>query len=752
MNQNKKIIILLGVVFSIILLGLSVLKISINVLYPENVINELVKESFREIFGKAVKFDSLYFKYNGNIVLNNFYLSNKSDFNDNINLVKCQEVIIDTFILDLIRKKVTFSGVYMVEPEITIIKNYGKTYYETFIEELVGEINRDKMLPFIKNGFRLELTDSTLSFRETFRNSKNGIDLYNLDIKIKYRKDSISYRSYGTINDKNNNNWFRKGSYKIKGEYYFDKKYSDSDIELKNFNLSYLNNLLNESFSVRTYISGLLTCQLEMRIEDGKIRCSGSKVLTSLDLVYLDKESPVTLIKNLNIDTNFDFYVAEDFKKFEIGLLEVDLGAFKLKATGDFADNDYLSLNLKTGKIDFDELSQKVFIFKSCSYSGNGELISSFRFKLDEKRPENLDLKIKLNRFNITPINQASVKQMNIKDCNLAITANKERVDLSSDFKSLTSDFKITFSTLISNWNPLKSSSNLELYSKRMDLIFLKDAFTNSVKGIYNLAYVDMFQNFDEQKNFLKEPEGIFANNNDISFRLNVDKLFITDNSYLEKMNFDISLQKGVIKTNNFSLTGFGGSYSLNLNSFLKQEFPFFKFTAEVKDMDLAGVFNNSGPEYTLGGQLSASINFETSAYRIGQVIENGKAGINISIKNGSFRDTEIQKKINSLLKSSGFSTPFSGKIDFSTFTFSFMQSANSFYIKNFMLDSPAARFNCYGSFTEEDGLKVPVNLTVIEGNNYNTVPLDIYGNLEAPCVRIKTKDKMNDKAASVCF
>lgn len=328
------------------------------------------------------------------------------------------------------------------------------------------------------------------------------------------------------------------------------------------------------------------------------------------------------------------------------------------------------------------------------------------------------------------------------------MSADKDKISIKSSFVSGTSDFDISFNSLIKSWNPVISSNTIEILSKSIDLDFLKEACMNTIKKVYNLAYIDMFQNFDEQRNFLKEPEGIFINNNDLVLKLHAEKLFIAGKSHLNNLNLDMSLVKGVVKTNSFTLEGYSGIYSFNLYSSLRQEYPFFKFDAEAKDIDLSGISGDSGLSYSFGGIFSLEMNFETSAFRLGQIVENGRAGFSININNGYVLDTPLQKRLNDFLVKNNYKDILSSRFDFSDFSFSLTQSANNFYIKNLKLNSANMNFNAYGIFSEEEGLKVPVNLNMLTESVFERVPLEATGSLEAPCISIKSKNKTE----SLCF
>jgi hypothetical protein len=467
-----------------------------------------------------------------------------------------------------------------------------------------------------------------------------------------------------------------------------------------------------------------------------------------MDFFYYEKNSPYPLFKNKDIETNFSFNLSENMDRLKIDKLEIDDGVINLTSSIDYAMDDFFSIELKSNKINLTDLSESFFLFRNSSYTGEMSFSGICNYKIKENTPEVLDFNLSLKKFNIIPNEKKNKNFKHIENGEILLTVKKDKIILKSDFKSGKSDFNITFDSLISGWNPIKSSNNIEIKSKIIELNLLKILLKNTIKKIYNMAYVDMFQNFDEQRNFLKEPEGIFLNNNDISLKLNAEKLIIAGKAYLNSLVMDISLLKGILKTNNFKLEGYDGIYSFNLYSSLRQEYPYFKFTSEAKNIDLDRISYESGLTYSFGGKLSLDAGFETSAYRIGQVVENGKANVNISVQNGYLNNTPVQNKLHTLLSNNNQKDVFNKRLDFSSYSIGIMQSGTNFYIKNFSLNSPDMSFSSYGSFTDESGLKIPLNLNVIKEKTIERVPLEINGNLETPCVKVKSKNETE----SVCF
>jgi len=749
MDLNKKIIISIGITFSVIILVIAIMKISIFVLYPENILTNSLKSSFKDIFGKAIKFDTVYAKFTGNIVVKNFCLSNSDDFNDNINLIKCDEIIIYTSFFDLIRKKITFTGISMIEPKITITKNYGKTYRDVFIDDIVGAINKEKANEIINN-FKFELIDSTLSFTEIFKNSKSVLDFYNLDFKMSFNGEYITYKSKGNIHDKVRDGWF-KCSYSSKGKIYLDKNYYEAKLEVENFDLSYLSNMFNDIFTNKTQIFGVFDGKFNITSSDDISTCYGKMNISSLDFFYFLQDRQYPLFQKESIKSEFDINFSKELDKFTIDKLKIDNGAIQLNSTFDYSKDNLFSIKINSNKVNLAELAESVYLFRNCKYNGEANIAGTLVYNLKDKKEENIELNLSIDKFNIIPLKENLHDISNITDGYLLLTANKEKISLKSKFKSDSSDFDIIYDGQILNWQPVKSSSKIEIYSKNLQLNFLKEIVLNGIRKIYSLAYLDAFQNFDEQKNFLTEPEGIFINNNDIALKLHADQLYVAGKSHLNSLNMDLSIIKGILKTNYFSVEGYKGIYSLDIYSYLRQSYPLFKIKAEVSELDLSAISEDSKLDYSFGGNLSVDINFETNAYRVGQIVENARAGINISLKDGYINNIPFQNKLNGFFSQNSYKDTFNKRIDFRSFSLNFAQSANNYYIRNFSFQSPGINFNSYGSYSVENGLNIPFNLNITQENKTDKIPLDIFGDLEAPCINIK-KGKEQTEQQPLCF
>ena len=64
-----------------------------------------INSAFFKTLGKAIKYDSIKIDLFGNIILKNFSLANGIDFNDDVTLIKSEELCIKTKFLSLFKGK-----------------------------------------------------------------------------------------------------------------------------------------------------------------------------------------------------------------------------------------------------------------------------------------------------------------------------------------------------------------------------------------------------------------------------------------------------------------------------------------------------------------------------------------------------------------------------------------------------------------------------------------------------------------------
>lgn len=745
---NKKITISTGIFFLVIFAIAGLIKITLNVMYPGNDLDVLIKESIRDTFGKAVKFDSYYFRFDGDIVLLNFYLSNTSDFNDNFNLVKCDEIVIDTDILSVFRKKILISGVYIYGPEINVIKNYGKNYYDIITDNFTSGLNRERFESLAGGGFFIKIYNATGIYREIFRNGKNAIEFSDLDVSIRYSNKKLSYNADGDIL-KREKSLFDSCSVSFKGEVDTTDMKSESRVRISDFDIIQLEEFFKDNNFVDYIIRGDLSADIKISHENNLTRFNGESSIDNLECINKNNGTSSYICNRDDIESEFNFYISDDYSRVSASKIMLKDGIFRIDADLEYEKGSKFSADIKTNRINLDDLSDYISPFEGCDYSGYVSFQGKLLYLLDQDKPEDIAVEFTLDRFNLNKNQNRDTGSILVKNCNSSFMINKDKIQFSADFGTGMSDFKVSVDTAIKSWAPFSSSTSFKSNSENLELKLLKNGVFSFIKLIYDEAFIDMFQNFDEQRNFLKEPEGIFISNNNFNIDFSARSLLIAGNSRLSDFNISLGLVNGTLKTNNFALNGYSGTYSFDLYAAFRQEYPFIRITGALAGFDLGAVSADSGLPYSFAGILSCDYKFETNAYRIGQVIENGNASIALSVSTGFINNYYMLKKVHEHLAVNGYACDPFDSVAFDSMSLDFVQSGGEFYIKKFSLSGAGLSFNGYGRFLSEDeGLKLPVSLQAKNGVEYVRVPLILYGELLAPCIKVNEKKS----EGAVCF
>jgi|GEM_PF-725279 hypothetical protein len=742
---DKKFIIFIGFFFLLSAVSAGLLKMTLNIMYPGKQLALVIKESIKDTFGKAVKFDSYYFRLNGDIVLLNFYLSNTTDFNDNFNLVKCYKIVIDTDILRVLNNDIAINGVYIYEPELNIVKNYGKNYYDVIEANFTSGINKELFEKLAGNGFFINIYDGKGNYREVFHNGKNTIQFNDFNLKIKYRDKKIRYKASGDI-IRRDKSLFDTCSFTLKGLLDTLTMKSESRFRINNFDIIQLEEYLSDKNLTEYKITGDLSADIRISHADNFTRFNGDCSVDDLECFTQSENCVRYLCKKDDISSEFNLYFSDDLSFISVEKALVEDGIFRISGNLEYHDDNNFSLDFSSNKINLKKLSDYWIFFNGCEYDGYLDLKAKMIYSFDQKRPEQISIGLGLDRFNLRKTAETDPGKMIVKNCNTGLSLNKEGINFTSAFSTAISDFKISAETSIANWSPFTSSTKLSSSSDKLELRLIKNGFVSFVKFIYDEAYVDMFQNFDEQRNFLKEPEGIFINNNDVEINVTADSVPVTGKSSFSDFNINLSLVKGTLTTKNFSLNGFSGLFAFNIYAAFRQDYPFIKITGSLSGLDLGALSASSEAAYGFSGILGGECKFETSAYRIGQVIENGNASLSLSLSAGSFENFRFLKNIHENITANGVACDNFDSIIFNSASFDFAQVGGEFYIRKFNISGSGVNLNGYGKyFGEGGGLKLPLSLQVKNGTEYARVPLLMSGELLAPCIKVDLRNSKGE-------
>jgi hypothetical protein len=244
-----------------------------------------VHKFFVTNFHKAVKFDHVSVRFTGKIILSNFSMSKGLDFNDNLNLLSCDEISMDLSLWKLLRRSIDLKGIDIDGADIAFGKQSGESYNQ-FAESLVGSDNfADSLMKASNNGFTITITNSRLLYREVFINETSHLVINDLEGVCSIEKNSIEYGFTGTVEPKFPER--KRGSFLLNGAL-FDKSKAVSGVISFNgerLDLAYLNPYLQDRANIQdvctgysdavvsvVYAGSTRSVSAEIRINDAELR------------------------------------------------------------------------------------------------------------------------------------------------------------------------------------------------------------------------------------------------------------------------------------------------------------------------------------------------------------------------------------------------------------------------------------------------------------------------------------------------
>ena len=272
--------------------------------------------------------------------------------------------------------------------------------------------------------------------------------------------------------------------------------------------------------------------------------------------------------------------------------------------------------------------------------------------------------------------------------------------------------------------------------------------FRSYIAEIYEKGFVDLTKGYDE-RSFQRSAEGIFLNNNNASLSIKSDNLLISGKADLKDFVLDLSLNNGILRTNNFNLQGYDGKYSANIYCVLRQDYPYIKIEGSGSNIDLTGIIRDSSVPFKGGGTIGFEYTYETNAFRVAHFVQNGRGGVSVTFSNGELSVTEQQKKLSDFINDNGYGNVNLNELQIASWSGGFFQSGSNFYVRSFGMRSDKINFQTYGTYKYPDTLSLPFNISVkTEEEKTIQVPLIITNKPLEPCVKVNSRKNEN----SICF
>ncbi len=742
--------ILLGTVAAIFLLisTVSSLRLLFLAIYPEKNIKTMTYDFFMNSIDKAVKFEEAEINFSGNIILRKFYLSVTSDFNDNLSLIQCEKAVISLKFFPLLMGETVISGVEFFNPEINIYKRFGKSYYESLRQLIDINLLLESLEVYGQQSLRVKLSDADFFYREDFHDNKLTIHLYNINSVFHIKPSQVSYKIKGLIKP-HKNELIKRGHLYSKGTVDLDKEgKTEIRLDLKNADLTYINEYLHQYYRKDYSIDGGFSVDLNTSFQNNNTDLKGKIETSNLNIVSI-RPVQYNLVSNENIDIHFSSLLENGLETVTVNSFLLRNDIFNFNGKGHYSrkeNNRSFTLSIYSNRIDLNRLSNYISPFRNLHYGGELKLDADITFNREENSLEGSSGELTVSAFEIVETRKGkSSVILSGGESSIALDGGKFRYSFSGT--SGESDFNISGRSAIESVVPIKSRSEVNISSNMLDYRIPLLGLKNGLKTLHKYASIDQKRGY-ENIFFVQKPVGIFVNNNDLVVDITINRLKFKKKAALKNINLRLEHQEGMLATDNFVCEGYDAFYNFFIRGVFNVDFPFLQVSCMVDNFNLGTFAAHSGSRGAYGGNLAVDLDYQLTAYRLSQYLENSEGVLTVRLQDGYFRNTRVQDELQSYLQKNGYSDIDIRGLESVQFSGAFTRMGENYYFRNIQVNGDT--FNCRsnGTYSYRWGVKLPLYCSVSNDTSFTNVPLRFTGKLLSPCVKLYRKGVQSE----LCF
>ncbi len=747
-SQLKNIIIGLIAAVFLIISTLSSFRIMFVAIFPQKEIKTMIYDFFMESIDKAVKFEEAEFDYEGNVVLRKFNLSATSDFNDNLSLIQCDKAVITLKFIPLLTGRTVLSGIEFYDPEVNIYKRYGKSYYESFTQL----INMQKLLNNLNlnehKSIKIEFFDATFYYREDFLDDKILIELFDINCFLLLKPQHVFYRIKGLVKPYKNElikrgYLFSRGRISLK-----EKGTSEIRIGINNADLTYFNEYMKEYITSEIATGGGLSIDLTAMLEKGNIQLT-VKIETSNLNIYKIVPPQYTIVSNENMDLHFNASISPELDDVKIEHFRFSNGIFDFNGSGYYSlkDNEKdVRFKLSSNRIKLDKLSNYFSPVMDMHYGGELKIDSDITYDRKANSLKDSSLKLELKKFRLLKTREGETSTV-LADVHSRFNLTNDKLSCAVSGRSGNSDFSISSYSTISGLLPFKSSTELTISSNLLDFRIPFLGFINGLEMLHKYAKIDSKRGY-ENIFFTQKPAGILVNNNDLNLNLNINRLYIREKASLKNISLRLKHHRGMLTTEKFSCEGYNGFYNFFTRGVFSVEFPFFQVGAMIDDFDVESFAADCGYRGMAGGNLAVDLDYQLTAYRMSQYLDNSEGVLTVRLDDGYFRNSQVQKKLESYLKKNGYPDISLDSLESVQFSGALTRMGDDYYFRNIQVNENTLNCRGNGTYTYDGGINLPLYCSVRNENSFSNIPLKFSREILSPCVKLYQKGDRQE----LCF
>jgi hypothetical protein len=715
------------------------LQFFVSIKANDEIIRNQVRTFFNEKIGKAVKFDTIFVRFDGCAFFSNFSMSKTLDFNDNLNLLKCSDLKVHLSFFDLLKGRITIQGVEANNAVIAFSKQSGEDYSQFINSILYGSNDKDHIFLKDHQNFKILIKNSSMTYYETFINDTMNVAVEDFNVTCEVNKRVLTFEMEGRVLKRNDDR--KNGSFRIAGYVKDSGTSSSGNISLAgtSLDMGYLNYYIQDIFSSSYSISGYCNASGNFTFSGNSM--SGSSEIKVIDAEMRDKNSDSKYPAVLK--SSFIFKAAGDIicgSKYRLRSCEFYDGDISFKSSGMYdAETGLVSGNYTLDECDLSTISSNYLSMVPVMMSGFADSFGSFNFNAASGIVDENDVSLKFRKAAVK--GRDALLWFGKTEGEGAILINNSFVESSINGKNDGSNYKIQIESILKKIAPFSTDSKISLSAEKVSAEIIYKISRRNIDNAIESALSDKRTGYEEVK-FLATSAGAFLNNNDLAVVCDFSKIGIGGNAFLNQLKGNYTLKKGVLKGKFESAPSYGGIFAHDVDAFFNTDYPRLTSNASLQDFDLSLWSKDAGISGIDSGILSSSYAYNMNGSRASHLIENGTLDYKISIKKTDVKNNIFESKIAAYCLRNGFPN-FPDEITGGTLTVDYHQAGENGGFRQFSFQSDVLRMDSYIKNVIGEGIKGQGSFTVTKKDTpFFSIPYRLGGTLRDPLLIIDVKGK----------
>lgn len=689
-----------------IFLGFLVIqKFYFTLLLSPKITPQVIEEIFENNFKKAIQFDHSSVTLGGNIILKNVKIAPTTDFNDNYNLISCKKAIIDLNYFKALTGSIVIKGVTFNDASMTIVKNYGKSYLDTFQGIFSGIVDGNTVN---LDNFYME-ADGNLLYSENLSTDKLKLAITDVSFSVSLKNKHLSYNIKGIVEPTDSN--LDSGKIRLSGIINYtdamEYKSSHHAIYAKKLDMHIANIFLKEYSEYPVTVRGYFytNCVID---HDSTYRFKGTVEFDNCTVENIKNVPHFEFISKDNISIDAQIECNQDLSAVNISSFSFNDKEISIDANFKYVKDTLFQMYFSTNTIDLDDCDYIQFI-PGMYYDGSLKILAQCDFDIAHGTMKSF--RILWDARDVSLLSKVgNTTYSYLENARLKVKGDVKSIFIDFFAKHKKSDILLQSKINVDKWSPFTSATDITITSKKFHSDVLMNLLADGISSLYTGAMEDMSVGYS-QIFFRDKPLGKYLTNNIIKLKIDIGRLLLDKNAHLKNIIIELLSNKGVISTPAFSCEGYSGLYSFNINAFCNCDYPNMSITAGVSNFDYGRYLQDCGKKNATG-VLNVNFNYSVSGYRLSHLLQNGNGLLQVTIANTVFDNTLLQKKIGEVAKNCNITFP-DGTWRCNRLDVTINHIGDRWILQNMFVDTDMVQLGGYGSYTIDKGLSLPCYATI---------------------------------------